>query len=488
MARTKQRVRLDSRASRLKITPGGEKQARVAPNQYIIYRRSKNETSGIWFAQYYNRLTKKKVKRVIGWADDFYDADGKNILTYVHAIGEANKYFQLQERMLRAGNSEKRHSGPYTVSDALDDYFFERERQSGERAKKDKAAANAFIIPAFGGVGVAMLSQKLIEKWLLDIAESPRRVRTKPGAKQAYAAPPNTEDERRARKDTANRILTILKAALNFVFKRGLVVVTDPCWQRVEPFKRTAKARIRFLKPDEQVTLVNACPPDFKALVRAALLTGCRYGELTRLKCRDYDPNPQNPTIFVAESKSGKPRYIYLPHEGRLLFDELTADTDQESLVFTRSNCVRRSRMELGLQWGRDDQIPYMNAACRVSGIKITFHELRHTYASTLVNSGCPLQVVAHQLGHSNTKMAEKHYGHLAPSYIADAVRAAMPILGIVGAGGDGGGGHGGEHGGAKHAGERGNEGGDDGGNERGDGRSDEQSNDQDRGRGSAKK
>ena len=45
---------------------------------------------------------------------------------------------------------------------------------------------------------------------------------------------------------------------------------------------------------------------------------------------------------------------------------------------------------------------------------------------------GVPLAVVAAQLGHKDTRMVEKHYGHLAPNYVADTVRAAFGPLGIV--------------------------------------------------------
>jgi hypothetical protein len=41
-----------------------------------------------------------------------------------------------------------------------------------------------------------------------------------------------------------------------------------------------------------------------------------------------------------------------------------------------------------------------------------------------------PLLVVAQNLGHSDTRMVEKHYGHLAPSFIADTIRAAAPTFG----------------------------------------------------------
>ena len=62
----------------------------------------------------------------------------------------------------------------------------------------------------------------------------------------------------------------------------------------------------------------------------------------------------------------------------------------------------------------------------------VSFHSLRHTYASHAVMAGAPLLVVAKNLGHADTRMVEKHYGHLSQSYLADAIRAAAPRFGIV--------------------------------------------------------
>jgi integrase len=56
---------------------------------------------------------------------------------------------------------------------------------------------------------------------------------------------------------------------------------------------------------------------------------------------------------------------------------------------------------------------------------------LRHTYASLAVMNGAPLLVVAKNLDHSDTRMVERHYGHLAPSYMAEAIRMAAPRFGI---------------------------------------------------------
>ena len=55
------------------------------------------------------------------------------------------------------------------------------------------------------------------------------------------------------------------------------------------------------------------------------------------------------------------------------------------------------------------------------------------TYASRLAARAVPLPVIAAQLGHADTRMTERHYAHLAPSYVADTVRAAFGSLGIGG-------------------------------------------------------
>ena len=79
-----------------------------------------------------------------------------------------------------------------------------------------------------------------------------------------------------------------------------------------------------------------------------------------------------------------------------------------------------------------------MAEACHVAKISppATFHTTRHTYASHLVQAGVPLLFVAAALGHRDTRMVEKHYGHLAPSHVADAIRAtSLEKLSFIGAG-----------------------------------------------------
>ena len=74
-----------------------------------------------------------------------------------------------------------------------------------------------------------------------------------------------------------------------------------------------------------------------------------------------------------------------------------------------------------------------MLEACSRIKPAISFHVLRHEHGSTLAMCAVPMGVIAEQLGHADTRTTEKHYAHLAPSYVADTIRAHFPMLGIGG-------------------------------------------------------
>jgi integrase len=227
----------------------------------------------------------------------------------------------------------------------------------------------------------------------------------------------------RRRRATANRVLTILKAALNHAWKAGHLA-SDEAWRRVKPFRRVETARIRYLTEAECVRLVNACEGAFRSLVRGALLTGCRYSELTSMQVSDF--NPDAGTVTVRTSKAGKPRHVVLTDEGRKLYSGLTAGKIGSEAIFERAD---------GGRWGASYQLRPMRDACKRAKIEpaVSFHVLRHTHGSTLAMHGVPMAVIAKQLGHAGTRMTEKHYAHLAPSYVADTIRAHFPTLGIGG-------------------------------------------------------
>jgi integrase len=179
----------------------------------------------------------------------------------------------------------------------------------------------------------------------------------------------------------------------------------------------------RYLSDDEARRLTNACPPDFRALVVGTLLSGCRYGELAAMTVDDF--NPDAGTLRVRASKSGKPRHVVLTQEGHDFVAQRAAGSPGSARLFLRGN---------GKPWGKSEQQRPLNAACAAARIDpaANFHALRHTYGSRLAMRGVPLAVIAAQLGHADTRMVEKHYSHLSPSYIAETVRQAFGSLGLV--------------------------------------------------------
>ena len=182
---------------------------------------------------------------------------------------------------------------------------------------------------------------------------------------------------------------------------------------------------MRYLSISEATRLLKACDPDFRRLAQAALATGARYGELTALRVSDF--NPDSGTIHVRTSKSGKGRHIVLNDEGVALFNLLVAGKLGDAASLTRDD---------GAAWKTAHQARRVRAACERTKIAppVSFHVLRHTWASLAVMAGAPLMVVARNLGqlavHAHA-WSERHYGHLAPSYIVDAIRAAAPKFGI---------------------------------------------------------
>ncbi len=60
------------------------------------------------------------------------------------------------------------------------------------------------------------------------------------------------------------------------------------------------------------------------------------------------------------------------------------------------------------------------------------FHQLRHSYASMTVMSGLPLLILAENLGHADTRMVERHYGHLVQSFKDRMIEEHGPKFGIV--------------------------------------------------------
>ena len=222
--------------------------------------------------------------------------------------------------------------------------------------------------------------------------------------------------------------MTILKSALNYAYKAD-AIDSNAAWSRekFEPLPEENGVKVRFLTEEEAARLINAsdAASGFRDLVRAALETGCRYGELARLRVRDFAVVKGCGILTIAMSKSGKGRSIDLTDGARDFFASLTVGRSPGDLLVPNKR--------LGREWRKSEQSRPMMTACEAAKIKpeIGFHILRHTWASNAVKNGMPMPFVAHVLGHASTVMTEKHYAHLQPSHIAETIRRFAPTYAV---------------------------------------------------------
>jgi integrase len=425
MARMVRNAKVDTRSARAKLAPRREPYwCKLAPGRHLGYRRL-GAQGGTWIAKLRIPGVDRWTRSLDAAADDVLDANGNTILTFAQAQEKARAWFLEQEHQATAdGPAEQEEAPPtYTVADAITAYERWLSKHRKPTAVRDLRAANrAHIEPALGKVELGELTSTKLRNWHEGLAEKPRRLRTGRGAKeQRYRPIADDPESIRRRRDTANRIRTILFAALNRAFEDGKVA-SDAAWRKVKPFRETGSARVRYLSLDECKRLMNACEPDFRKLVRGALVTGCRYGELCRADVSDF--NADASTLLVRESKGGKPRWVPLDDAGAAFLATVTAGRSPSAPLFARSD---------GERWGPSHQTRPLIAACAAAKLEpCGFHTLRHTYASHRVMAGMPLIAVANVLGHGDTRMVEKHYGHLSPSYIREAVRATALDLGPV--------------------------------------------------------
>jgi integrase len=399
---------LDSREARLKLKQRGKPYWRsIGPGLHVGYR--KGQDARRWVARIYVGSGQYVVES-IGHADDLADADGANVLTFWQAQDRARQV--AGQRTLASGQ----RMGPYTVGAAIEDYLEHiAEKPSCYEVRK---RLDAYVPSKLANTDVAKLTKANLLAWHRGIAKEPPRVRTKEGAKQRYRAVDMGDPETiRRRKDSANRILGMLMAALNLAVTEEKA--PDGPWRHVTPFENVSRSRVRYLTVAECKRLLNACDPELRKLVHAALLTGCRYQEIARLRVEDFNSNAG--TIHIRQSKTGRERHIALTEEGQHFFEQLIVGRPGTELI-------------LGRTWGKSNQAKPMAAACAHAGIvpPVGLHQLRHTFASLSVMNGTPLIVVANALGHADARMVEKHYGRLSQSYLAEAIRKGAPRFGMV--------------------------------------------------------
>lgn len=216
---------------------------------------------------------------------------------------------------------------------------------------------------------------------------------------------------------------------LKLILKQGVIwgYLSRNPGEYVKPPRRTKK-EIAFFSQEELNVLIERTIPEHKPMIATAVLTGMRRGELLALSWGDIDF--LNHRIHIRHAISGRKlsepksrhsrRVINVPRGLAELLREhqlrQTVELEQnaDNLVFPNQNgkLMDHSTLLRHIFW----------PALRMSGLpKIRFHDLRHSFASMLINRGENIKYIQRVLGHSSVQITLDVYGHLLPEAGAES-------------------------------------------------------------------
>lgn len=217
-----------------------------------------------------------------------------------------------------------------------------------------------------------------------------------------------------------NRVLGVLSKMFNLAEVWGLRPDgSNPC-RHVPKFPE--KKRERYLSQSELARLgqtLETCLRDGSespfaiAAYRLLILTGCRLGEIQKLKWEYITPTGME----LPDTKTGA-RRIPLPPSARRVLDELPRYAANPFVI-----CGT-----IDGQYLTDLQHPWQRIRAKANLSNVRIHDLRHTYASNAVSSGMAIQMVGRLLGHTQLQTTMR-YAHLADDPVRQAAEENSAAL-----------------------------------------------------------
>ncbi len=285
-------------------------------------------------------------------------------------------------------------AGAITFDTFVSDVYLPHARLRKRSWHVDERIARQHLSPAFGDRGLADMSRSEVERWLQDLSV------------QGLAPA------------TCNRILAVFKSICSVAVIHGILPAGQTPCSGVSPFK-IHEQRERYLTPDEARRLMRelerSSRPEAMALW-LLLLTGARKSEV--LKARWENVRLDQRLLTVPLSKSGKPRHIPLSGEAVELIHSIPRVS--------------------GCPWLFPGHVPdkplsdiyvFWNKLRRELGLPdVRVHDLRHTFASFLVNAGHSLYEVQKLLGHGDPRTTMR-YAHLGQASLVAAAQTVSDYL-----------------------------------------------------------
>jgi integrase len=337
---------------------------------------------------YYQRYTDEHGRErqfKVGPADVITLEQARRHARTVHAHAVLGDDPQARRRELRATP---------TVQEFVRDRYLPHVKSYKRSWRTDETILRLHILPALGALSVDEVTNEAIAGLM-------QRMRD-----DGYAS------------GTTNRVLILVRYLYNLGRKWKIAGMSQ------NPTLGLSTApdvqRDRFLAPDETQRLIASIAVDENRTAARAilllLLTGARRNEITQAKWAYV--NWDKRSLLVPLSKSGKPRTIALNAHALDLLRSVPRQ-DGNEYIFP-SEVTGRPCASLYFPWDRIRE--------RAGLFSVRLHDLRHSFASFLVNQGVSLYVVQGLLGHSHARTTQR-YAHLAQQTLLDAAEVVGTIV-----------------------------------------------------------
>ena len=210
---------------------------------------------------------------------------------------------------------------------------------------------------------------------------------------------------------TVGREINSVRAMLKHTESMG---VETPRLMLVKP--RIDDARSRWLTEEERGRVIDCCDDVVRHIVIFMFFTGCRVGEALGLEWSDYDSG--DCVVRLKSRKGGKRRVRTIPLVREARFAMIDGGgVDRNNIG---NGKVFRGKRKKKLTYAMVQR--RFGLALDEAGIEdFRIHDIRHTFASLLVQKGASLRAVGELLGHSSVEMVAR-YSHLAPSHLGKTI------------------------------------------------------------------
>ncbi|WP_426112439.1 tyrosine-type recombinase/integrase [Massilia sp. PWRC2] len=381
-------IRIDTVTSRAKIKPRRDPYwQRVSKGLFVGFRKMSAESVGTWFARY-RWNDDKQVRSTLGTLEKFPASE-----RFDKATSEAKAW-------LAKINSAESVDG-CTVLQACEAYSNKIRALKGDKAADDLAARYRRWISGdpVCRIEISKLSRDDVSALRNRMVAAPVHVgksgKTKPRSK-----------------DTVNRDMAAVRAALNMAFDDGKSA-SNTAWRKpLAAFKNVSQRRDVYLDREQRRRLIACSRPDLERFIRGLSMLPLRPGALAALTVADFDPRVG--VLKIGQDKSGKDRKLKMPPTIADFLNNAALGRPATAPLFVRDD---------GLAWNKDLWKKPIKEATAAAGLPSSTiaYALRHSAITDLVHEGLDLLSVA-QISGTSVAMIERHYGHLRGSVAADAL------------------------------------------------------------------